>query len=415
MGVKHSTVAVLLIASVVVVSGRAIAVALGELQAVPSNPPPYVFRLAILPAPHGSLDTPAVTVHQPHDALSLVKNNTLELRLRSLTDVELEVSDGGQTLNRLLMKSELLGARARLDATTSWGRYQAGKAKNSPRPQLIALLDTAYQTHRAWGRFDPIAAQQPLAQVTQERLRVLAADARPAVSILQDVSPREGPLPEGQLAGPGTDGTPGRSMLERELLAIREEMRDLMARVTPWAEAEAPARQLQGHDTTPFVPLLLGGVLMAGLISLFMSYRLQRRVSDRAQQRRRAFAAAVRRARGELMSGTSRLPEPQRHQLLEGRPTPSEFTAVVRHLRVSHKTKRRVRVQASPAQRGSTQPQAAARTQVVARISHAGASTPSELIEALGNLRQDLLNLQRVLVTSTPFRWPASSPGRRAR
>jgi hypothetical protein len=50
----------------------------------------------------------------------------------------------------------------------------------------------------------------------------------------------------------------------------------------------------------------------------------------------------------------------------------------------------------------------------VARISHAGASTPSELIEALENLRRDLLKLRRLLVPSSPLKRPDSSPGRRA-
>jgi hypothetical protein len=414
MGVRHVAVAVLLIASVVMASGRAVAVTLGELQAVPSTPPLYVFRLAILAAPDGSIDTPAVTVRQPRDALSLVKNHTLELRLRSLTDVELEVSYGGQTLNRLLMKSELLGARARLDAATSWSRYQAAKATDAPRPQLRVLLDTAYQTQRAWGQFDPVAARQPLAQVTQERLLFLAADVRPAVPVSQEGSPRDGALPEGQLPSLSTDGTSDKAMLEREVSVVREEMRDLMARVTPWAEVETSARQLHGHEATPLVALVLGGVCIAGLTSLFTGYLIQRRPSAPAQQRRRTFAAAVRRATAELTAGTGLLPT-GRNPLSAGRPAPSQPAAVVRHLRVSHKTRRRVRVHASPDHRDAAQPRLAEHTRVVARISHPRASTPAELIEALGNLRQDLLNLQHWLTSSRPLERTDAGRGRRAR
>ncbi len=413
MGVRHVAVAVLLIASVVMASGRAVAVTLGELQAVPSTPPLYVFRLAILAAPDGSIDTPAVTVRQPRDALSLVKNHTLELRLRSLTDVELEVSYGGQTLNRLLMKSELLGARARLDAATSWSRYQAAKAADAPRLQLRVLLDTAYQTHRAWGQFDPVAARQPLAQLTQERLLFLAADVRQAVPVSQEGSPRDGGLPEGQLPSPRTDGTAERAMLEREVSVVREEMRDLMARVTPWAEVETSARPLHGHEATPLVALVLGGVCIAGLTSLFTGYLIQRRLSAQAQRRRRTFAA-IRRATAELTAGTGLLPT-GRNPLAAGRPAPSPPAAVVRHLRVSHKTRRRVRIHASPDNRDATPPRLAEPIRAVARLSHPRASTPAELIEALGNLRQDMLNLQHWLTTSSPSEHTDAGRGRRAR
>jgi hypothetical protein len=415
MGVKHAALTVLLCMGAVAVSGRAIAITLGELQARPSHPPPYVFRLAILSAPHGSLDIPAVTVRQPQDALSFVKNNTLELQLRSLTDVELEVSHAGQTLNRLLMKHEFQAARAPLEAALAWDHYQTAKAKGAPRLRLAALLDTAYQSYQAWRQFDPTAARHPLAQVTRERLRFLAESPRHADPTGQEAPPGVSQPPAGLLPGAGTDGAAGRTVLERETEIIREAMHELMVRVTPWPETEGSRWPGQGGKTTSLVPLLLGGVFIAGLTSLFTSHLMQRSLANQARRRRRVLVEAARLAGAEHTPGPPRLGEGQMTQFLMRRSVPPQRAAVVRHLRVSHKIKRRIRLRPRHVPRESPPPRVAEHAAAVAPISLPRALAPAELSEALGNLRQALLHLRHQLPPSSTGARTDSSLARRAR
>jgi hypothetical protein len=414
MGVKHLALALLLSAGGIVVPAKAVALTLGELQASPRHPPPYVFRLPILAAPHGSLDAAAVTVRRPQDALSFVKNNTLELQLRSLTDVELEVSHGGQTLNRLLVKYELQAARAPLEAAMTWEHYQTAKAKGLPRLRLSALLDAAYQSHQAWSQFNPAAARDPLAQVAQERLRFLAASPRLADPTSREASHREGQPPAEWSPETGTDSAVERTVVEREIAMIREEIHQLMVRVTPWPEAEVARWPSQGDTTTALVPLLLGGVFVAGLTSLFTGYMMQRWVADHAR-RRRLFAAAVGLERAEHPSGTARLGTSQVVQPLARRPGPRQRAAVVRRLRVSYKIKRRVRFHPGPGPRGSLSPQEAEHAAAVAPIALPRASAPAELSEALGKLRQALLHLRRILPPSSGNEHAGPGLGRRAR
>jgi hypothetical protein len=138
MRVKHLWFSVIALVSLVMPVAPVIAIDLGELQAVPGSYPPYVFRLSINVSRHGSSDIPAVTVRQPRDVLSLVKSNLLELRLPSLTDVELEINQGGQTFNRLLLKSELQAARARLETASTAVRHQPATVKDRQGPAAEA-------------------------------------------------------------------------------------------------------------------------------------------------------------------------------------------------------------------------------------------------------------------------------------
>jgi hypothetical protein len=182
MGVRHLALAVIVVAGMCVLAERGIAIELGELQAVPGGDPPFIFRLIILRPPLRSSDIPAVTVRQPHDALTLVKHNHLELRLRSLTDVELEVRQGGQTFNRLLPKSELRAARARLEGAEAPHRPQPARAKSHESPP---------------------------------------AEARPPPTAVA--------------------GAPDRALLEREIQEIRREMQNLVGGVTRWQGPSPPA------------------------------------------------------------------------------------------------------------------------------------------------------------------------------
>jgi hypothetical protein len=386
MRVKHLALAMLLGANGCVLPGMAVALTLGELQASPRHPPPYVFRLPILATFHDSGEAPAVIVRRPQDALSFVKNNMLELRLRALTDVELEVSHGGQTLNRLLMKRELQGARASLEAAMAWEHYQTAQAKGLPRLRLAALLETAYQSHRAWNRFDPAAAREPLAQVAQERLRLIAVDPG-----LSDPKDRAEQVPE-----MGPDDATNRPMHEREMELIREEIHRLMRQVMPWPAAEVSPAPRDGDNATALLPILLVGMLMAGFSLLFVAYMMWRWVTDQAR-RRRLVVAAVGLKRAAHSAATSRLGAEQLARLPAPRPVPRQRVAVVKRLRVSHKITRRVRFQPGHAPQTSLPPQVIASTTAMAPVSPSGSSAPAELSEALGNLRQALLRLRRLI------------------
>jgi hypothetical protein len=333
MRVKHLALAVIIVATMLLAT-PVMAIELGALQAVPSSYAPYVFRLAIVSSPRESSDIPAVTVRQPRDALSFVKNNLLELRLPSLTDVELEVNHGGQTFNRLLLRSELQAARARLETTTAPMRQQATPAK---------------------GRQSPAAEDGPLTPATEE-----PAD---------------------------------RALLDREMRAIRQEIQNLVGRVTPWERLSTPAWPSGGHAAAPLVALTLWGVCIAGVASLFTGYLMQRRAVGR--QRRRFLAASTRRPRGELVSGgATRHPVP-RAQLSEGQRGALQPVAVMRRVRVSQKTWRRIHLHPTHDTHDVTGERAAQRPQVVARSPHTQPSGPAEVVEALGQLRRELISLQR--------------------
>ena len=177
MRAKHITLAAILgTIAAACFEGMAPALELGDLQAVPSSHPPYVFHLLIRGSSGDGPDWSSVTVRRPGDVLCLVKNQTVELRLQHLTDVELEISAGGQLLNRLFLKGELQTAQARLTASLAWRRYQTAKAKGQTHSRLAALLNEAYQAHRAWAQLDPRGAQQPFSQAERERQLSLAAD-----------------------------------------------------------------------------------------------------------------------------------------------------------------------------------------------------------------------------------------------
>jgi hypothetical protein len=78
-----------------------------------------------------------VVVRRPGTVLWFVANNTLELHLLELADVELEVSHGGQTVNRLLLKTELQAARARMLSGTRRDHDQTAKAPGIENAGLL--------------------------------------------------------------------------------------------------------------------------------------------------------------------------------------------------------------------------------------------------------------------------------------
>jgi hypothetical protein len=341
MRVQHLARAMVLVASLVALAEQVIAIELGELQAVPSSYPPYIFRLAIVASPLGSPGSPAVTVRQPHDALSFVKNNLLELRLGSLSDVELEISQGSQTLNRLLLKSELQAARAQLGTTIASPRLPSAIAKDR---------ETA------------------------------PAGAKPLT--------------------PATLSAPDRALLERELQVIRQEIQSLVGRVSPWEGLSTPPWHTDHGVAALAFMLMLGGLFIAGVTSLFTGYLMHRSAVDREQQ--------LRRARGELTSKAPPLPVVRGGQLYGDRHERLEPVTVLRRVWVSQKTRRRVRIRTS---RAAPQEDAPAHTQVIARVSHPQLTAPAEIVEALVNLRCELMRLQRRLPPSTTPTRPISHRG----
>jgi hypothetical protein len=306
-------------------SAQVLAMALGDLQAVPSSYPPYIFRLPIITPPQGSSAIAAVTVRQPPDALLLVKQQVLELRLRALTDVELEVRQGGQTLNRLLLKSELQEARMRLDTVPA-----------SESPQPIRAKD----------------GDRRLAEATP--LTLASAEAS------------------------------HRAVLEREIEGIRQEIHNLVGRVTPW-EGVAPLAGETGQSTmTAGLTLVLGGLCIAGITSLVMGYMMQRHVLNLERRRRQALILSIRRMQDQLAGGGAPV-----------RPALQPVT-ILRRVRVSQKTRRRCRGRVS-------HEHDAEHIRLVARTSQHVPSAPADLLETLARLRRELMRLQRKpLTAATP-------------
>jgi hypothetical protein len=350
MGVKHLGFVVMALASLALSATQVIAIELGELQAVPGTYPPYVFRLSIIFSLHGPSDIPSVTVRQPRDVLSLVKNNLLELRLPSLTDVELEVNQGGQTLNRLLLKGELQAARARLEVATMAVRHQPATVKDRQGP---------------------------------------AAEARPLT--LAAAAP------------------PDQALLEHELQEIRQAIQTLMGRVTPWEGLSTPAWPDEEPAVAPVFTLTLWGGVTIGLASFCIGYLMRRQAID--HQQRQVLEASIRQLRGQLMSGEITRQPSQRAQFLGHQPEALGPVTVKRRVRVSQKTRRRIRVRASRDSYEAIQVGMAGHTQIIARLSHTKRLAPAEVVEALGHLRRQLISLQQRLPhVSSPESSHAESP-----
>ncbi len=144
---RRTALAVALLAAIVAGTGRAhsqSSLELGALRAVPSRGPALVFQLPFISQAHAPLGMPTVVIRRPSNALFFVANKTLELRLLELADVELEVSHAGQTVNRLLLKTELETARARMLSSIKRDRDQAaktgdGKSLGPARSSMAAL------------------------------------------------------------------------------------------------------------------------------------------------------------------------------------------------------------------------------------------------------------------------------------
>jgi hypothetical protein len=329
MGLRHLAFVVTALACLVSPAMRANALELGELRAVSGRSPPYVFRLSIISSQYGLPEIPAVTVRQPPNVLSMVKHNFLELRLPALVDVELEITQGGQTLNRFLLKSEFQAARAG--------------------------LETAATT-----------------------VRQLPAPVKERQAQLQETKP-----PTSTAAPP----TP-QYLLEHDLQELRQAMHTLVARVTPWAALSTPVWHEEGRAATPVFTLTLGEGVSIGLAVVFIGYMIRCQMLDRRQ--RHMIEASIRRLRVQLTSGEPNRQSSQRVQLSEFQPEALPLVSVKRRVRVSQKTRRRIRV------RTSRDPYEVIQAGTV-DLTQPKPLAPAEVVEVLGHLRRELNNLQRRL------------------
>jgi hypothetical protein len=411
MGTRHITLAALLAAIAIAwLAAGAAAFELGDVQAVPGGHPPYVFRLPLVRNSGDGSDVPSVTVRRPTDALGVVKNQTLELRLPNLTDVELEISYGGQTLNRLFLTRELQTADARLTATLAWNRYQAAKAKGQAHSQLAALVDQAYQTHRVWAQFDPRRAQPLFSRVERERRHVLAADRGGQPPRLQDIALADPTPPP-----PASQEAADPALLEEEMRRIRAEIHGLVGEVLPWTRAFARPWQDEAPAITPMVAALLGGMFAAGIALLGTGYVMQRRALKRERQRRRLVAAALRHGHAALPAAARALSLAYPADAAGHRNGAAEPLATRRRMRVSHRTRWRLQRRGAKGLADAAHAPPLEQTRRLARLAQPGGAGHADLLEALGNLRRELLCLQGLLPCSTNASAPPSGPGPAAR
>jgi hypothetical protein len=368
------------------------ALELHELQAVSSNSPPYVFRLP-LTLQHSSDQShlPVVMVRRPPDTLWLVKPGLLEFHLHSLTDLELEIRHGGQTLNRLFPATELQAARTRLQARLAWERYQAAQAKSQEPPRLARLLDEAQRAHQAWLPFEPLQARQMLSRIEQAQVDLRASGATPAASAPPSLPARVTPME--------------RRPPEGEIRLLRQEMQRFVGQVRPWPQASAP--QSQGPTTRPpVIGLALGGLLVAAIASLFTGVLVQRRVVSCARQRWRLYAVTMARATGALAHwrGLPVLPAadpPLPARLDAGLRKPAGVPP--RRLRVLYKTSRRLRLRSVPEMEAMRRQPDPGQSQPDGLGADSAGESSITLLATISSLRHEIANLQRLLPTSTPI------------
>jgi hypothetical protein len=320
----------------------ALALELGALRAVPGHAPPYIFRIPLVAPPLAPPIPATVTVRQPPDARASVKQHLIELYLRTLTDVELEVGSGGQTLNRLVLKHELQAARLQVESAPIVTLAPAVKLKSRERP---------------------------------------SSEASP-------------PPPAPALA---TD----RSLTERELESIRQEIHSLVAAVRLWEE-EAPRHELPAGDVISTAGAgALGGFSLVAVTALGFGYLRQRRAIARQRRRQAALLAMLRRRQARLAAAPPLLPAPQSTSRLS---TPAEAmlpVAVRRRVQVAQKTRQRVRMVPHSPTPGLTQAATGEAIRLQTPTIRRLPSAAAELLDALAQLRGELMRLQGRATTSS--------------
>ncbi|MBI3329838.1 MAG: hypothetical protein HYZ81_24415 [Nitrospinae bacterium] len=322
---------------------------LGDLHAVPSSGPAHVFQLPIFRQAQAPLDMPTIIVRRPSDVLFFVGNNTLELRMLELADVELEISYAGRTVNRLLLKTELQAARARLQSGIAWDRYQQAKAMGSKGPRLARLYEEVDRTQQEWARLDPDGARDQLRRVVRERKHLPEQSFGPEEA--RGLGGGSRPKAEGEALGLENR----MAGLEREMVGIREGIQGLLGHVIAlpnvWNRGGVE-RYSEEETFSRLLAVMLGGLFMAGIASLLTAYSMQRRALHRERQRRRVLVAAMHMARDMLPPAGIALPalHPMPMGMIEKAVDLQRVPTLVRRVKVSYKASRRVYVKRSQEQ-----------------------------------------------------------------
>lgn len=388
--------------------GRAAAfVELGELQAVSMGGPPHVFRVLLSLSPDEPPHVPAVIVRRPPDVLSFVTSNALELHLRTLAEVEVEISVGGQTLNRLFPLAELQAARARLQARLARERHRSARANGEEPARSASLPHEVRRTHQRGGQVDPIAVRQALSSLEPAQDELVSAGANQVASAV-----RPPPWRQGQPSSPAVaSAEPMRR--EGAVRLLHAEAQRLVGQAVPWT-AGSPARPQGEAAPTPLVGMALGGLCGAGLASLFTGMLMRHRAFYRQRQRPRRIAAMPAglsqpwpRTPAPMARPTTSAPSPARAEAEW--PPPSAVRP--RLLRVLYRERRRIRIRAAPYT--PTPPRRPAPASSHRRLPAAddGGPPSTALLEALSDLRR-ALNRQRRLSPASPA---AGTEGDRAR
>jgi hypothetical protein len=280
-----------------------------------------------------------------------VKQHVVEFRLRALADVELEVSYDGQTLNRLLLKSELQTARMRTAIAPAPNPTLPEQAKNRDRP-----------------------------------------------------------APELNLLAQAVAGASNRSLIERELGGIRQEIHRLVERVAPWEGGSPPHEDRAGDASSAVLTLMLGGCFIIVVTFLIMGYRVQRRAIGRERQRQAALTSALQQWRNQLAAEVPRLPALRPDPRSPALPEALAPVAIRRRVRMAQKTRWQVRVGALGDSHDLTQEPAGEPIRPQLRTSRCAPSAPIELLEALAQLRGALMRLQgKPTMSTTANQTPAVS------
>ena len=154
---------------------------------------------------------------------------------------------------------------------------------------------------------------------------------------------------------------------------------------------------------------------IVGVTSLIVGYMRQRRAIDRERRRQRALSISLRRMRDQLAAGAPILPMRQLPPLARATHEASTPVTIIRRGRVAKKTQRRFRVWVPSGTRDVTREHDGERTKLLARTSQRVPTAPAELLDALAQLRGELMRLQGRLPTSATLKAPEVGSGRVSR
>jgi hypothetical protein len=348
---------------------------LSDLQAVTTSGPPYIFRLPFRLHPGHQPYVPAVMVRRPGDVLSLVRPDVIEIHLRTLTDVELEISHSGQTLNRFFPTAELQAARSRLQARLARERDHLAKSIGQELGHGGSRWHEAQRPQPAGDRSAPLPTHRTpphLEQAQGQPLSATSGQVAPAAA----TSVLEGTLPQGPTPLPVGE----RVRLEAEMLALRDNIYGSVAAVVPWGSS-VPVEAAAEATMTGMLGVGLGGLGVVALASLCVGIVLRRQGLGYARQCQRLCAVMLASAEVAALHGPPpRLPAARASATALGQnPDGSPAVPPRRRLRVLYRVRRRIRLRlAAPCSR-----EGAAQDLVSGPLSRSAA-----VFAALGRLRR---------------------------